>query len=147
MTRMLPPFTTAGDLPDGIHTAGWPEIAARLGGSPARDRLLARLRHLHELAARTGKLKRFLVFGSVVSDVPVPRDVDIALVMAADFQLENAPRESQTLFSHADAEARFGASVFWVREDMLPEALMQEFLDTWQTKRDGTRRGIVEVTA
>jgi hypothetical protein len=135
VTPILPPFTTSGDLPEGVHTAGWAQIDARFGGSPARDRLLARLRHLHELAARTGKLKRFLVFGSLVSDVPAPRDVDIALVMAADFQLENAPRESQTLFSHADAEARFGASVFWVRESMLPEALMLAN----QTRRDPAR--------
>jgi predicted nucleotidyltransferase len=108
---------------------------------------MSRLRHLHELAARTGKVKRFLVFGSFVSDTPTPRDIDVALVMATDFRLEDAPRESQTLFSHADAEARFGASVFWVREGMLSDAMMLEFLDTWQTKRDGTRRGIVEVQA
>jgi hypothetical protein len=103
------------------------------------------LRHLYELAARTGKVKRFLVFGSFVSDAPAPRDIDIALVMAGDFRLEDAPRESQTMFSHPDAEARFGVGVFWVREGMLPDALMQEFIDTWQTKRDGTRRGILEV--
>lgn len=142
---MLPPFAASGDLPEGIHLAGWREIEVRFGGSEARVRLLARLRHLYELAARTGKVKRFLVFGSFASDASAPRDIDIALVMAGDFRLEDAPRESQTLFSHPDAEARFGASVFWVREGMLPDALMQDFLDTWQTKRDGTRRGILEV--
>jgi len=46
----------------------------------------------------------------------------------------------------ADAEARYGASVFWLREGMLPDDLLGEFFDTWQTKRDGTKRGIVEVT-
>ena len=49
------------------------------------------------------------------------------------------------LFSHPDAEARFGASVFWVRQGMLPEDGMREFLVTWQIKRDGTLRGILEV--
>lgn len=29
---------------------------------------------------------------------------------------------------------------------MLPEDMMQEFLETWQTKRDGTKREILEVT-
>lgn len=142
---MLPPFTARGDLPEGIHGASWPEIETRFGSAGLRPNLLGRLRHLYELAARTGKVKRFLVFGSFVSNEPAPRDIDIALVMASDFRLEAAPRESQTLFSHADAEARFGASVFWVREGMLPDELMQEFLDTWQTKRDGTRRGILEI--
>lgn len=88
---------------------------------------------------------RFLVFGSFVSTIPEPRDVDVVLVMAADFRLEGSPRESRTLFSHPDAEARFGASVFWVREGMLPEGLMRSFLETWQTKRNGTKRGMVEI--
>lgn len=90
-------------------------------------------------------MTRFLIFGSVISATSTPRDVDIVLIMAGDFKLEEAPRESQTLFSHSDAEARFGASVFWVREGMLTEEQMREFLDTWQLKRDGTYRGIVEV--
>jgi len=103
------------------------------------------LRHLHELAARTGALERFLIFGSFVSSKAEPRDVDIVLVMKNEFRLEDAPRESRTLFSHPDAEARFGASVFWVRQGMFPDELMKEFLETWQIKRDGSQRGLLEV--
>ena len=45
-----------------------------------------------------------------------------------------------------EIEMRFGKSSEWqVREGMLPEELMRQFLDTWQTKRDGTKRGIVEI--
>jgi hypothetical protein len=143
---MLPPLNIAGDLPAGIHAAGWNEIEQHFGtGSPRRVRAYAKLRHLHELAARTGALARFLVFGSFVSAAAEPRDVDVVLVMAAGFRLEDAPRESRTLFSHADAEARFGASVFWVREGMLHSELMRAFLETWQTKRDRSKRGILEV--
>lgn len=143
---MLPPLDRHGDLPAGIHPATWAEVAERFGaGSEARARSFARLRYLHELAARTGRLKHFYVFGSFVSSTPDPRDVDVALVMAADFRLEESPRECRTLFSHAEAQARYGASVFWLREGMLPEAQMQDFLDTWQIKRDGTKRGIVEI--
>lgn len=143
---MLPPLTKTGDLPAGIHPGNWTELEERFGtGSAARVRALGRLRFLYELASRTGKLARFLVFGSFVSVSSEPRDVDVVLIMAEDFRLEEAPRESQTLFSHADAEARFGASVFWVREGMLSEEQMRDFLDIWQMKRDGTRRGIVEV--
>jgi len=67
--------------------------------------------------------------------------------MAESFRLEEAPRETQVLFSHADADTRFGASVFWVRRGILPESDMGEFLDFWQTRRDGDKRGIVEVIA
>lgn len=108
-------------------------------------RAFVRLRHLYELAARTRSLRRFLIFGSYVSAVAEPRDLDIVLIMESGFKLEEAPRESQTLFSHPDAEARFGASVFWIREGMLTAEEMQAFLETWQTKRDQTMRGIVEV--
>ena len=143
---MLPPFNSDGDLPAGIHAADWSDVEQRFGKNPeVRVRAYAKLRHLHELANCTGALLRFLVFGSFVSTAAAPRDVDVILVMAADFRLEDAPRESRTLLSHPDAEARYGASVFWVREGMLPEELMRDFLETWQTKRDGTKRGIVEI--
>jgi len=143
---MLPQLNENGDLPPGVHAAAWTEIGQRFGtGSSARVHALATLKHLHELAVRTGALRAFYVFGSFVSAAPAPRDVDLVLVVDGGFRLENCPRESLTLFSHADAEARYGASVFWLREGMLPDAAMREFLRVWQTKRDGTVRGILEV--
>jgi hypothetical protein len=48
---------------------------------------------------------------------------------------------------HAEADARFGASVFWLRRGILPDDEMALFLDFWQTRRDGERRGIVEVNS
>jgi hypothetical protein len=87
-----------------------------------------------------------LVFGSFVTHKEVPGDLDVVLLMAETFTLEDAPRESQTLFSHADADARFGASVFWMRRGILADGEIATFLTFWQTRRDGARRGIVEVT-
>lgn len=143
---MLPSFNSASDLPEGIYPADWNEIEMRFGrSSERRIAAVAKLRHLRELADRTGAIARFLIFGSFVSADADPRDVDVVLVMTANFRMEDAPRESRTLFSHPDADARFGASVFWLREGMLPEESMRHFLETWQTKRDGTKRGIVEV--
>jgi hypothetical protein len=141
-TTMLPPFNENGDLPPGVHATSLNEIGQRFGtGRTARVRAWRALRHLHELALRTGSLRNFYVFGSFVSSAPDPRDVDVVLVMDEQFRLENCPRESRTLFSHADAEARYGASVFWLREGAMPE----ELLRAWQMKRDGTLRGILEV--
>ena len=144
---MLPPFNERGDLPPGIHQADWDEVEARFSGGFARRPLFRTLRHVHALAAKTCHLERFLVFGSFVTDKDAPGDVDVVLVMAEAFRLEEAPRESRTLFSHADADARFGASVFWVRRGILPEPEMAGFLKFWQTRRDGVARGIVEVIA
>jgi hypothetical protein len=144
--RMLPQLNENGDLPPGVHAAGWTEIELRFRtGNGARVRAISTLKHLHELAVRTGALSFFYVFGSFVSAAHTPRDVDLILVMRGDFRLEDCPRESLTLFSHADAEARYGASIFWLREGMVPDAAMREFLRVWQTKRDGTVRGILEV--
>lgn len=145
-TTVLPAFNDSGDLPPGVHAATWQEVEQQFGhGSPARRRAMATLRHIHELAARAGALRKLYVLGSFVSAASEPRDVDVLLVMAADFRIEHCPRESLTLFSHADAEARYGASVFWLREAMLAEAQMRDLLLTWQTKRDGAVRGILEV--
>jgi hypothetical protein len=143
---MLPHLNERGELPPGIHQCSWDELSERFGrGSESRLRGLQTLRHLRELASRTGKLSRLLVFGSFVTAKASPQDVDVVLVMEQDFRLELVPREARTLFSHADAQARFGASVFWLREGMLAPVLMDEFLAAWQTTRDGTRRGIVEI--
>jgi len=54
---------------------------------------MATLKHLHELALRTGALRAFYVFGSFVSAASTPRDIDLALVMDAGFRLEDCPRE------------------------------------------------------
>jgi hypothetical protein len=143
---VLPALDEKGDLPPGVHAAGWTEIESRFGtGSSARRHAFATLKHLHALAKRTGALKNFYVFGSFVSAVSEPQDVDVVLIMDAGFELESCPPESRSLFSHAEAEARYDATVFWIREGMLPRAAMQDFLSAWQIRRDGALRGILEV--
>lgn len=144
---MLPAFNERGDLPPGVHQAQWSEVGDRFGRGQVRQMLTRTLRHIHDLASQTGHLERFLIFGSYVTAREAPGDVDVVLVMARAFSLEQAPRESRTLFSHADADARFGASVFWVRRGILPDEEIAGLLDFWQTRRDGPKRGIVEVTS
>lgn len=146
MGEELPPLNENGDLPAGIHRISSGQLATRFAsGNPVRQRAFARLMHVRDLAVRTGKLRNFYIFGSFVTAAAEPRDIDIVLIMASEFQLEHCSRESRTLFQHADAQARYGASIFWLREGMLSESEMREFLETWQIKRDGTKRGIVEL--
>jgi len=52
---------------------------------------------------------------------------------------------SKGLFDHAVAQARYGASIFWVRPELLIGESLEDFVAYWQIKRDGSRRGIVEV--
>jgi hypothetical protein len=144
---MLPPFNERGDLPPGIYPVPWVEIDARFSSGPARRRPAGTLRHLRRWRTLTGHLEGFLIFGSFVTDKELPGDVDVVPVMAEAFKLEGVPRESRTLFSHAEADARFGASVLWVRRGILSDGEMADVLAFWQTRRDGEKRGIVEVTS
>ena len=53
--------------------------------------------------------------------------------------------EAHLLFSHhATAQARFGASVFWLRRTAALNG-EEKALEDWQIKRDGGKRGIVEI--
>jgi len=142
----LPVFNEFGDLPEGIHPASLAEVIARFGsGTAQRATVTDRLLRIYELAAATGHLDRLIVFGSYVSDVSEPNDVDVILAMRNDFRSEDCPVESAVLFDHARADAELGASIFWIRPDMLLGEPLEQFMAFWQTKRDGQRRGIVEI--
>lgn len=142
----LPAFNEFGDLPEGNHPASLIEVVARFGtGTAQRRAVTERLQRIHQLAVATGHLDRLMVFGSYVSDVSAPNDVDVILVMRNDFRSEDCPAEAAVLFDHARAQNELGASVFWVRPDMLLGEPLEQFLAFWQTKRDGHRRGIVEI--
>jgi hypothetical protein len=142
----LPDFNEFGDLPEGSNPASLAEVIARFGsGTPQRIAVTERLRRIHQLAVATGYLDRLVVFGSYISYVSEPNDVDVILVMRNDFRSEDCPAESAVLFDHSRANDELGASIFWVRPDMLLGEPLEQFLGFWQVKRDGRRRGVVEI--
>ena len=142
----LPEFNEAGDLPPGRHAATLREVLTRFGGgSPKRIAATDRLCRIHDLAVATAHLDRLVIFGSYVSDKAEPNDIDVILVMSGDFATEGCPAESLVLFDHRRADEELGASVFWVRPEMLLGEAIEQFLAHWERKRDGNRRGIVEV--
>jgi hypothetical protein len=67
------------------------------------------------------------------------------LILTNDFRRQACPEETRGLFDHHRATAQFGASIFWLRPAMLLTDNLEDFIAHWQLKRDGTRRGIVEV--
>ena len=142
----LPPFTETGDLPQGVHRATLQEILDRFGQIPLKRKVVAtRLKRVYELAAATGALKRFIVFGSFVTEKSDPNDVDVFLVMHDTFDFSQVSGETRLVFDHPVAQAHFGASIFWLRQlAALPNE--EESVIGWQLKRGGTRRGIVELT-
>jgi predicted nucleotidyltransferase len=74
-----------------------------------------RLERIHRIASDTGHLRRFVVFGSYVTNKPDPNDVDIFLLMEDAFDRSQLTGEAWLLFDHAAAQSHFGASVFWLR--------------------------------
>ena len=142
----LPPLTEKGELPAGVHPASLSEVRALFGvGSARRKALILRLERIYRVVRATGCLARFVVFGSFVTRKPEPQDVDLFLVMADEFDASKLSGDMRLLFEHGAAQARFGASVFWVRRHAAwpDEPAAVEF---WQVKRSGDRRGIVEIT-
>ena len=142
---MLPAFNDDGNLPEGIHLATEDEIYAELTTSSARRRWLGdQLRSLLALAKSTGHLARVFLWGSFVTLKEVPNDLDVLLVMDAEFSVEAVPTHGQVLFDHVQARLRFQADVFWTKASIGPQVL-NLWLNTYQTGKDFKRRGIVEV--
>jgi hypothetical protein len=144
--KQWPPLNDAGDLPPAVHTATLAEVLDRFGtSSPRRATVARRLERIHSLIRATGHLARFILFGSFITAKAEPNDVDIFLLMDDDFDVSKVTGEAAILFDHLAAQNYEGASLFWVRR---AGALggEQAAIEDWQIKRDGTRRGIVEVT-
>ena len=140
-----PDFNALGDLPIGIYRGSIAEVIAYFGrGTTQRVAITARLERIYELVRRTGRVQRFIIFGSYVTEESNPRDVDIFLVMRGGFQPRDAPPEAQSLFQHDTAQSEFGASIFWVNAET-SFADTEDLIIGWQTRRDLQRRGIVEV--
>jgi hypothetical protein len=143
--KSWPDFNDDGDLPPGIHQATLAEVIEHFGRSTPQRRMMARrLRRIYDLAAQTGHLARFIIFGSFVTTRSNPGDVDIFLLMEDTFDASQLSGETALIFDHVVAQNYEGASIFWIRR---LAALGEEeaTVEYWQIKRDGTKRGIVEV--
>jgi hypothetical protein len=64
--------------------------------------------------------------------------------MRDSFDVGRVSGEARVLFDHAAAQAHFGASVFWLRR-VAALGGEEQTIAGWQIKRDGTRRGIIEI--
>jgi hypothetical protein len=106
--------------------------------------IASRLERIYRQASSVGHLARFVVFGSFVTTKPEPNDVDVFMLMEDAFDVGVLAGESRLLFEHADAQAHFGASVFWMCR-LAVFGGEDQAVGYWQIKRDGGQRGIVEI--
>ncbi len=141
----LPAFNEDGDLPPGVHRATLSHVLERFGqGSVQRCAVADRLIRIYQLATSTGLLARFVVFGSFVTAKDEPNDVDIVLLMEDTFDLASVTGEAALVFQHTEADAHFGASVFWAKRSGAI-GREQAMIEYWQARREGGLRGIVEM--
>ena len=142
----LPNLNHAGELPIGIHQATIDEVIAQFGsGTLQREIVTARLQRIYQIAKDTGNLQQLIIFRSYITAKPEPNDVDVVIIFNDDFDLTVCSEEVKRLLNHQQAENEFGASIFWIRPSLLLFETLDEFIESWQIKRDGTRRGIIEV--
>lgn len=142
----LPEFDSCGGLPEGVHRASLDDVLARFGqGTLQRQLVTDRLTLIYELAHRTGKLERFVIFGSYITAKPEPNDVNILLVMRDDFTEQDYNPDVFPMFDHLRAQQELGASLFAIRPAFIFGESVDEFIAHWQIKRDLSRHGIVEV--
>jgi predicted nucleotidyltransferase len=145
MPVSFPNFNAEGDLPVGVYRASLQEVVQHFGTSTAKRLQVARrLERIYSIASATGKIAHFIIFGSFLADKPDPDDVDIFIIMENDFEANTLAGEARILFDHLRCQAHFGASVFWVRR-MAALGGEQSAIEDWQIKRDGNKRGIVEI--
>ena len=143
--KKWPRFNNNGDLPRGIHKASLSDVIEHFGkGNFQRAILAQRLDRIYDLAVRTGQMARFIIFGSFVTDKPNPQDLDIFLLMEDTFDIRQVAGEARIIFNHMAAQNYEGASIFWLRRMAALEG-EDAAIEHWQIKRDGKKRGIVEV--
>ena len=145
--KSWPDFDDKGDLPVGIHNATLAEVIRHFGAGSTQRRVVAhRLSRIYELAAGTGHLSRFIIFGSFITSKPDPNDVDIFLLMEDTFSLGQISDETRIIFDHLAAQEVEGVSVFWLKKSGAMGG-EQAAVEDWQIRRDRRRRGLVEVVS
>jgi hypothetical protein len=142
---VIPDLNQTGLLPPGIHQASVEELKARFAvfdRSDARFRLFKRLEAFIEQARRSGIVKRLLVVGSFVTAKAEPNDFDCLLVFSSSIVGQELAPVQYNLLSRRMARRLYGGDVTPALEG---SAALAEYLEFFQTSREGNRMGIVEV--
>ena len=140
---VIPDFTDAGLLPEGIHQATWDEVVSRFGYNVRRHRLLRGLRAALGLLREAGCLRIYLD-GSFVTAKKLPRDFDACWdEEGVDFDVLDAVFLDFS-YERAAQKRRFGGEFF--PSQLIEESTEKPFLEFFQTDREtGLPKGIIEI--
>jgi hypothetical protein len=145
LLRMIPEFTEQGCLPPGIHRVTLDEFKERFvvfQRSDRRLRIFERLERLFDQAASSGIVKRIIIAGSFVTAKPEPNDFDCIVVLDSTIVGNPLRPFEYNLVSRKMARRIFGGDVVPALED---SHALQQYLEFFQTSRNGRRVGIVEM--
>ena len=141
----IPPFdSVTGLLPPGEHVAGWGEVRERFGWNLRRRRLLDGLQEGLAAFGAAG-CRRVWLNGSFVTAKDEPGDFDAVWSPEGvdRAQLAQDMPELVDLSDHRAAQKlRFGGEFF---PNVVEGKSGEQFVDFFQTDRDGTSKGIVVI--
>lgn len=142
---MIPEFTDAGFLPDGIHHASLDVFKlrfAQFSRSDRRIRLFEQLEKLISDAKSSAIVRRIIVAGSFVTAKAEPNDFDCILIMEFSILTKTLTALEYNLVSRRAARRLYGGDVVSV----LPGSEQYfQYLDFFRTNRDGEKVGVVEI--
>lgn len=142
---MIPELSDDGLLPPGIHRASIGEIErqfVKFDRSDRRFRIYAGLKRLIEEVRKLPFIQAMYLAGSFVSSKPEPNDFDCLLTIDGEsFPQELRPFEYRIVSRRAAAK-EFGGDVIAV---VAGSELHWRYMDFFQTSRDGTPVGMIEL--
>jgi len=139
---MLPAFDKRGNLPPGLHRAGWSEFAQRFGCTEHRRALIAGMAEALASLGRAG-CSAVYIDGSFVTTKQHPGDYDgcwdeagvnLGLLDPVPLSFDDKRRSQK---------AKYGGELFPASRLATPEG--ETFKRFFQTDRDGASKGIVEI--
>ena len=112
--------------------------------TPKRQFLFERFQMVFNLLHETGKVKHVYLFGSFPAEAPSPNDVDLFVVMEADFTTRDLREGLAAVFTHHVCRMRYNADVFWVTE-AVGEEQIKVALEVFSRDRAHEPQAILEV--
>jgi len=117
----IPPLEADGLLPEGIHDCSLEEVHESFGrfrGSDRRPRLYKNLERLVRELRRFRIRIALVIDGSFVTSEPRPNDIDLLLVLPAEWDFEaELPPDTYSLLSKRHVKKRFGFDILIACEE------------------------------
>jgi hypothetical protein len=142
---MIPALTEQGCLPPGIQHATLAEFRERFVVFQRSDRRFRIFEHLQkrlDQAARSGIVRQIIMAGSFITTKPEPNDFDCIVVLDPSIVGRPLRPFAYDLVSRQRARRMFGGDVMPALDHA---TALQHYLEFFQTSRDGTRIGLVEL--